>query len=80
MNKVGINHPAKVKRFGRRDVRSLRDTFATKLRMAGAPLDRLQKLLGHASPVMTQKYANLTVNAASTEAVDMLNKLNKETA
>lgn len=75
MNKVGINHPAKVQRFGRRDVRSLRDTFATKLRMKGMSLDRLQKLLGHSSPQMTQKYANLTVDVASVEASDMLNQM-----
>jgi len=75
MKAVGINHPSKVARFGRRDVRSLRDTFATKLRMKGMSLDRLQKLLGHSSPAMTQKYANLTVDAASHEAVDILNAL-----
>lgn len=79
MEKIGINHPAKVKRFGRRDVRSLRDTFASKLRMKGMSLDRLQKLLGHASPEMTQKYANLTVDHASTEAAAILNSLNGDT-
>jgi integrase len=76
MARVGINHPAKVARFGRRDVRSLRDTFATKLRRAGTSLDRIQKLLGHASPVMTQKYADLAVDQASVEAADILNRLN----
>lgn len=76
MARVGINHPAKVARFGRRDVRSLRDTFATKLRRAGTSLDRIQKLLGHASPVMTQKYAHLSVDEASVEAADILNRLN----
>jgi integrase len=76
MARVGINHPTKVARFGRRDVRSLRDTFATKLRRAGTSLDRIQKLLGHASPVMTQKYADLAVDQASVEAADILNRLN----
>jgi integrase len=75
MKRVGINHPSKVERFGRRDVRSLRDTFATKLRRQGVSLDRIQKLLGHASPVMTQKYAHLAVDQASVEAADILNKL-----
>jgi integrase len=70
---IGVNHPSKVARFGRRDVRSLRDTFATRLRMkAGMPLDQIQTLLGHASPVMTQKYAKLTVNKASLDAVGLM--------
>lgn len=83
MARIGINHPAKVARFGRRDVRSLRDTFASKLRkgdrahgIPGMALDRLQKLLGHSSPQMTQKYADLAVDPVSDEAVSALNQLN----
>lgn len=79
MAKIGINHPAKVKRFGRRDVRSLRDTFATKLRHAGVSLDRIQTLLGHSTPQMTQKYADLTVDMASIEAARLLDTINKDT-
>lgn len=78
MQKVGINHPSKVVRFGRRDVRSLRDTFASKLRWHGMSVDRIQKLLGHTTPTMTQKYANLTVDKASSEAVAILDQLNGE--
>ena len=78
MQKVGINHPSKVARFGRRDVRSLRDTFASKLRWHGMSVDRIQKLLGHTTPTMTQKYANLTVDKASSEAVAILDQLNGE--
>jgi len=78
IEKVGINHPTKVARFGRRDVRSLRDTFASKLRWHGMSIDRIQKLLGHSTPVMTQKYANLTVDKASSEAVAILDQLNGE--
>lgn len=76
MNRVGINHPSKVARFGRRDTRSLRDSYATKLRRKGMSLDRLQLLLGHTSPQMTQKYADLGPNEASQEAVEILNQLN----
>jgi integrase len=75
IQRVGINAPAKVARYGRRDVRSLRDTFASKLRLRGMSLDRLQKLLGHASPVMTAKYADLAVDVASSEAVDILDQM-----
>ncbi len=73
METVGINSPEKVERFGRRDVRSLRDTYATKLRQRGMSLDRLQELLGHASPQMTAKYAYLSVSEASQEAAVLLN-------
>ncbi|MDR3474511.1 MAG: site-specific integrase [Devosia sp.] len=76
MKTIGINSPQNVAEFGRRDVRSLRDTFATKLRTNGMALDRIQELLGHSSPAMTQKYAHLAVSRASEEASAMLNRLN----
>lgn len=75
IDRVGINAPHNVERYGRRDVRSLRDTFATKLRLKGMSLDRLQKLLGHASPEMTAKYGDLPVDVASQEAVAILNQM-----
>ena len=34
----------------------LRHTFAVHCAQAGGPLPRIQKLLGHASPVMTMRY------------------------
>jgi integrase len=37
----------------------LRHSFATEVRRAGAGLDVVQALLGHASPAMTQRYAHL---------------------
>jgi integrase len=74
MARIGINHPIKVKRYGRRDVRSLRDTFATKLRMRGLALSDLQPLLGHASMQMTMKYADVTVDVASERAVALLDQ------
>jgi integrase len=72
MNKLGFNAPHKVKRYGRRDVRSLRDTFATKLRMKGLALSDLQPLLGHASMQMTMKYADVAVDVAAERAVALL--------
>ncbi len=36
----------------------LRHTFATRLIQAGVDLYKVQKLLGHRSPVMTQRYAH----------------------
>ncbi len=75
MAHIGINSPENVRRFGRRDVRSLRDTFATKLRQKGVSLDRLQELLGHSSPQMTQKYAHLAVSQASEEAATILDQM-----
>lgn len=76
MNRVGINHPAKVERFGgRRTVRALRDTFATRLRRQGMGLDDLQTLLGHASPQMTAKYADYDAFEASRKAVEMMKNM-----
>jgi integrase len=75
MARIGVNKPDKVARYGRRDVRSLRDTFATKLRKKGMSLDRLQMLLGHASPQMTQKYADVGVTDISNEAVAILDAM-----
>jgi len=75
MAHIGINSPENVARFGRRDVRSLRDTFATKLRQNGMSIDRLQELLGHTSPEMTLKYAHVGVRQASEEAAAMLNRM-----
>ena len=40
----------------------LRHDFATRIRRAGHGLDVVQALLGHASPVMTQRYAHIGVS------------------
>ncbi|HVW29205.1 MAG TPA: site-specific integrase [Polyangiaceae bacterium] len=50
-----------VKRAGVKDFHfhDLRHDYATKLRRAGHGLDVVQELLGHASPVMTQRYAHI---------------------
>ena len=36
----------------------LRHTFATRLVQAGIDLYKVQQLLGHKSPIMTQRYAH----------------------
>jgi len=53
-----------VERAGLVDFRfhDLRHDFATRIRRAGHGLDVVQKLLGHASPVMTQRYAHIGVS------------------
>jgi integrase len=37
-------------------IHDLRHTFGVHCAQSGVPLPRLQKLLGHASPVMTMRY------------------------
>jgi len=37
-------------------IHDLRHTFAVHCAQAGVPLPRIQKILGHASPVMTMRY------------------------
>ena len=72
---IGINAPHNVKRYGTRDVRSLRDTFATRLRREGMSLDKIQGLLGHATPNQTQKYAEYAPDVATSAAVSILDRL-----
>jgi integrase len=76
MNRIGINSAPNVRRFGRRDCRSLRDTFATKLVRNGVDIARVQKLLGHTTPAMTMKYADLQAMTVSQEAAALLDQLN----
>lgn len=72
MNLIGLNSDENVRRFGRRDVRSLRDTFATKLRRAGTGLEDIQELLGHASPIMTAKYTEVAMTQVAKTAAAVL--------
>ena len=51
----------------------LRHDFASQLVMRGVPLYVVQKLLGHATPAMTQRYAKLAPGALA-DAVNMLGK------
>jgi integrase len=47
-------------KWGSTDIRfhDLRHTFATRLVQAGVELYKVQRLLGHKSPMMTQRYAH----------------------
>lgn len=75
MDRAGINSADKVARLGKATVHSLRDTFASKLVAHGRPLYEVQVLLGHSSPVMTQKYAHLAPPDASSRAAQTLNAM-----
>lgn len=74
MTRAGINDDLKSTRYGKATVHSMRDTFASKLVKGGASLYHVQKLLGHSTPQMSQKYAKLQVSEASKVAVAILNK------
>jgi integrase len=75
MDAIAINSPENVETWkGRRTVRSLRDTFATRLRSKGVGLSGIQPLLGHATPQMTQKYADFGVLDESVKAVAILDQ------
>ncbi len=54
----------------------LRHTFATRLVQAGVDLYKVQKLLGHKSPVMTQRYAHHFPESLR-DGVEMLDRLRK---
>lgn len=71
--RAGINVPEKTRIFGSRTIHSLRDTFATRIRRKGMGIDGIQKLLGHASSTMTEKYAHIDTYEVSRQAVNLLN-------
>lgn len=59
-DRAGLNPPEIVSKLGKFTAHSCRDTYATRLVKGGMTLYQVQILLGHASPIMTQKYAHLT--------------------
>jgi integrase len=54
---------------------TLRHTFASRLVQHGVSLFAVQQLLGHTTPIMTNRYAHLAPNQASIVAVNVLNNL-----
>ncbi|WCM20424.1 tyrosine-type recombinase/integrase [Paraburkholderia bryophila] len=54
---------------------TFRDTYASRLVQAGVSLVKVQKLLEHSSPNMTQKYAHLSPDATGQEAAAVLDGL-----
>lgn len=73
INAAGLNSPGLVERYGSCTVHSFRDTFATRLVKAGLSLYKVQVMLGHSSPSMTQKYAHLSSQDVYSEVVNVLN-------
>lgn len=70
---AGLNSPELIERYGACTVHSFRDTFATRLVKAGVSLYKVQVMLGHSSPTMTQKYAHLASKDVYKEVADILN-------
>jgi integrase len=66
IDRAGCNsNPAQVKRDGRATCHTFRDTFASWLLQRGVSLFKVQQLLGHSTPTMTQKYATLAPGAVA---------------
>ena len=64
-----------IKRAGLRRIKfheAGRHSFASQLAINGVPLNRIQKLLGHSTIIMTERYSHLTPDETQ-EAVDTLN-------
>jgi integrase len=59
---------------GKATIHSLRDTYGSRLVSDGMSLHKVSKLLGHTSPAMTAKYAQLEARDVVEEARLILNK------
>jgi site-specific recombinase XerD len=55
---------------------SLRHTYASRLVQAGVDLYRVQRLLGHSTPVMTARYSKLA-DTDLKKAVEIMEKNNR---
>ena len=55
---------------------TLRHTFASHLVMRGVPLRHVQKLMGHSSVVMTERYSHLAPSSLQ-DAISVLNGENQ---
>ena len=73
-NRAGLNTPQVVSKLGKFTAHSCRDTYATRLIRAGMTLYAVQIMLGHASPVMTQKYAHLATSDIGQQVLNVLCK------
>ena len=76
IDRVGLNdNPRLVEQKGKFTLHSLRDSYASNLVKSGkVELYDLQKILGHTTPLMTQKYAHLKPNEASKKAKAVLER------
>ncbi|AXI46933.1 hypothetical protein C1J03_13435 [Sulfitobacter sp. SK012] len=84
-DELGFNNPDSIAKCGRRSPKNLRDTFATIQVGMNTPLEHVQKMLGHTSSKMTQKYAayNMAdVWSAANDVTDVLETIleNKKSA
>jgi hypothetical protein len=66
---------AQVKSADRATCHTFRDTLASWLVQRGVSLFKVQQLLGHSTPTMTQKYAKLAPGAVADEAAAVLDAL-----
>jgi integrase len=73
MEDLGFNAKHLVETAGRCTVHSLRHTYASRLVQRGMSLKKVQDLLGHTSPLMTQRYAVLEHSEVAQEAAAILN-------
>jgi len=80
IDRAGCNAAHLVERCARANCHTFRNTFASWLVQHGVSLFKVQALLGHADPRMTQRYAKLVPGAVSDEAAAVLDKLAMETA
>ena len=71
-DRAGLNSPQVVAKLGKFTAHSCRDTYATRLIKAGLTLYQVQTMLGHASPLMTQKYAHLTTTDIGAQVLKAL--------
>jgi integrase len=73
--RAGVNAPHRVARDGRATIHSLRHTFASWLLQDGMSLQELQELLGHESPIMTQRYAHLATGQSVSVATEKMGRM-----
>ena len=76
---VGRAFRIALKRGGIQDFRShdLRHTFATRMVQSGKDLYKVEVLLGHKTPIMTQRYAHHYPESLR-DGVEVLDKMKKE--
>lgn len=72
IEEAGLNAPHLVERYGRCTVHTFRHTYASRLVQSGLDLHKVQVLLGHTNPQMTQRYAHLAKGDVASEAVRIL--------